>query len=495
MGIGNARADTAITDRSTPSRGLRSGPRGSPARPSRRPIRACRRRRGRGAHQARSPRRPISAGTSSARTNVASIATASAAPKPSSLMKKMSEVTNAPIATQNSSAAAVTRRPVRSRPWATASRAGQPVVVGLLDASEQEYAVIGREREGDDEQQHEVGLLQAADRGEAQQRREVAVLEDQHEQPRADGDRQQVHRSASTGITSEPVIRNRKPPVTSARTASVERGVRGDRGLLVDEPRRGAADQQVRTPAPAARAAGAPDAGWRPSRRCRAAPVRSPTCRARGSAAGPRAWPGRRPPLRPRATSADHARPAGRGARRPRVHHERDRLRAVDGEVAGDRFGHLAGLRGGRQHVRVGRRQREAQRGRGHRAAAAAVPSATATGAAHDRAREPGPGALSAGSRRARGVALQPGGRERVDARSERDEHGGQHDQRDGAGATAPRARRRPPSSRGSASASPASRRPRRRPPASCRAPCARRSAACARSPRGWPGRRASSSR
>ena len=47
---------------------------------------------------------------------------------------------------------------------------GQAVVVGLLDAREQEHAVVGGEREGDDEQQHEVGLLQAADRGEAEQR-------------------------------------------------------------------------------------------------------------------------------------------------------------------------------------------------------------------------------------------------------------------------------------------------------------------------------------
>ncbi len=64
------------------------------------------------------------AGTSSARITVASIATARAAPTPSCFTKKMWELAKAPIATQKSSAAAVTRRPVRSRPRATASRRG-----------------------------------------------------------------------------------------------------------------------------------------------------------------------------------------------------------------------------------------------------------------------------------------------------------------------------------------------------------------------------------
>ena len=52
---------------------------------------------------------------------VASISTASAVPSPFSLMKMISEVTKAPIAIANSSAAAVTIRPVRSSPIATAS--------------------------------------------------------------------------------------------------------------------------------------------------------------------------------------------------------------------------------------------------------------------------------------------------------------------------------------------------------------------------------------
>ena len=57
---------------------------------------------------------------------LASISTASAVPSPFSLMKMISEVTKAPIATANRSAAAVTIRPVRSSPIATASESLAP---------------------------------------------------------------------------------------------------------------------------------------------------------------------------------------------------------------------------------------------------------------------------------------------------------------------------------------------------------------------------------
>ena len=57
---------------------------------------------------------------------VASISTASAVPTPISLMKMISEVAKAPIAIENSSAAAVTIRPVRSSPIATDSRSAAP---------------------------------------------------------------------------------------------------------------------------------------------------------------------------------------------------------------------------------------------------------------------------------------------------------------------------------------------------------------------------------
>jgi hypothetical protein len=68
----------------------------------------------------------MSEGTSRPRITKASISTASAMPSPSSLMKTSFEVTKAPIATENRSAAAVTIRPVRSSPIATAWSLGTP---------------------------------------------------------------------------------------------------------------------------------------------------------------------------------------------------------------------------------------------------------------------------------------------------------------------------------------------------------------------------------
>ena len=52
-----------------------------------------------------------------------------------------------------SSAAAVTMRPVRSRPRATAALVSAPSVVLLLDAGEEEDLVVHRQAEGDAEHQ------------------------------------------------------------------------------------------------------------------------------------------------------------------------------------------------------------------------------------------------------------------------------------------------------------------------------------------------------
>ena len=58
---------------------------------------------------------------------LASISTASAVPTPFSLMKMIFEVANAPIATANRRAAAVTILPVRSSPIATDSESEAPL--------------------------------------------------------------------------------------------------------------------------------------------------------------------------------------------------------------------------------------------------------------------------------------------------------------------------------------------------------------------------------
>ena len=80
----------------------------------------------------------MSEGTSSARTIVASMRTASAIPTPISLTMMICEVAKAPTAMQKRRAAAVMMRPVRSSPMATASWLGDSRVPGFLDAGEQE---------------------------------------------------------------------------------------------------------------------------------------------------------------------------------------------------------------------------------------------------------------------------------------------------------------------------------------------------------------------
>jgi len=68
----------------------------------------------------KSPSSRIVAGTTSARTSVASIATASAIPSPMALMMTTSARANAPNTAIMIAAAPVMRRPLFSRPSATA---------------------------------------------------------------------------------------------------------------------------------------------------------------------------------------------------------------------------------------------------------------------------------------------------------------------------------------------------------------------------------------
>src|ERR1700694_1563279 len=94
--------------------------------PSLSPTRPYSHRRGAGAHQFHRPSSAISDGTRSALTIVAPPSPPAAIPMPSSLMKMIWDVANAPMATQNKSAAAVMIRPVRWSPVATASLFGTP---------------------------------------------------------------------------------------------------------------------------------------------------------------------------------------------------------------------------------------------------------------------------------------------------------------------------------------------------------------------------------
>ena len=116
---------------------------------------------------------------------VASSATATAVPTPSSWMNEMPDVANVPIATQKSSAAAVTMRPVRSSPSATASRFVEAAVARLLDPREEEDRVVGREAERGRAEQDRLRRLEP---GEAR-----APLEHEHEDPERGPEREDVH--------------------------------------------------------------------------------------------------------------------------------------------------------------------------------------------------------------------------------------------------------------------------------------------------------------
>ena len=115
---------------------------------------------------------------------VASISTASAVPSPTSLMKMISEVTKAPIAIaeqqrRRGDDPAGALEPDRDR---LASRDAPPSRASLI-RDEQEHAVVGREPEGDREQQQRLGRLEPALARVAEQALEPAVLEDQDEDP------------------------------------------------------------------------------------------------------------------------------------------------------------------------------------------------------------------------------------------------------------------------------------------------------------------------
>ena len=85
-----------------------------------------------GIHQFHWPRSRMVAGTRSARTTVASSATAIAIPTPSALISTMSAKANDPATRTTIRAAEVTMRPLRSRPRATASVLSPRPVPDLL---------------------------------------------------------------------------------------------------------------------------------------------------------------------------------------------------------------------------------------------------------------------------------------------------------------------------------------------------------------------------
>ena len=161
--------------------------------PSRTPKRSQKRTSGAGAHQFQRPSSRIVAGTSSARTIVASMTTATASPTPIIWMKLMPLVAKAPTTTTKSSAALVMMRPVRCSPRETASVVVPGAVPLLADAAQQEHLVVHREAERHREHQHRLRRLEGARRGESEQPLEVALLEPPDQDAERRRQRQHVH--------------------------------------------------------------------------------------------------------------------------------------------------------------------------------------------------------------------------------------------------------------------------------------------------------------
>ena len=212
-----------------------------PSRPEPQPRVQPRQRRG--AHQFQRPSSAISEGTSSARTMKASISTASAVPTPELLDEHDLHVANAPIAMQNSSAANVTIRPVRSSPTATASRS-QPAVARLLDAREQEHAVVGREPERDAEQQDR--LVDRARPGESKASSPRAGRPGRSARAgRTPRSGQQVHDQRLDRQHDRAGHHEQDRAAWSTHRSQRERQRVAQRGLLVHERRRLPADRTV----------------------------------------------------------------------------------------------------------------------------------------------------------------------------------------------------------------------------------------------------------
>ena len=122
----------------------------------------------------------------------------------------MSANANEPATTTTMSAAQVTIRPLRSRPRGDRLAVVAGAVPGLLHPRQQEDLVVHRQPEQDAEQDHRLGRLDEAERREAEERRQVAVLEDPDQRAEADARIESVFMtSALSGSTTERSSRNR----------------------------------------------------------------------------------------------------------------------------------------------------------------------------------------------------------------------------------------------------------------------------------------------
>ena len=276
------------------------------------------------------------AGTSSSRTIVASMRTATASAKPTSLMTRSSPATNPAKTTMTISGR---RRDDPTRPLqAEPDRlvVGQPGVVQLLDPGEQEDLVVHRQTEPErDDEGDDIGL-DPARRREAEQAVQVPVLEhpDEHPQRRCERDRvgeqrldRDQHRAGHEEQQDERGEGDdaRPPTGRGCQTAAVKStcagGLAGDPGGERGVERRGSPGRRATASASPASSASAwtpiDDVGADRRRRVR----RSRHRRGRSSVVGPGRGPPPRWSARRRVTSPA-SRPRGtrpRAGRRTRA--------------------------------------------------------------------------------------------------------------------------------------------------------------------------------
>ena len=144
-----------------------------------------------GSHQLQWPNSFIAVGTSSERTIVTSIRIAAARAKPNCCSPTIDPATNPMNAANMIRPAAVTSRPVFSRPTTTASSFEAPVVPLLAHPADEEHLVVHREAEEHREQHHRDPALDLVVRDQAE-RLAPAPLEDDDEQPVRRADREAV---------------------------------------------------------------------------------------------------------------------------------------------------------------------------------------------------------------------------------------------------------------------------------------------------------------
>ena len=136
----------------------------------------------------------------------------------------------------------MTIRPGALQPDRDRLAIAEPRVARLLDAGEQEHAVVRGQPERDREQQHGLAGLQRTLALVGEQPLEPAVLEDQHEQPERGGEREHVHHQRLHREHDRARHGEQDDQRRDGEDRERERQVRAQRRLLVHERRRLPAD-------------------------------------------------------------------------------------------------------------------------------------------------------------------------------------------------------------------------------------------------------------